>query len=238
MKLEWLLHESPKKELSMRIIFIGIAAILTTSCVTTHYGHEYQLNSGQLVYSCTKDDSINHPYIKSISCAIENTGSTWTSVRIGSFAAKSIDNKNNLTVLSAERIQNFLAAHRFEIEKNRYNSDMILTGLVMTSAIASVSGNSSIHNAGLATGLGTITAGAIMEAKDVYNNAQGNSYEFAQHHLLGPEFEIPPASFVRKTILIQSDNDSEFKAWPNTVELCFTRPENQCTTMEFWNPRD
>ena len=76
-----------------------------------------------------------------------------------------------------------------------------------------------------------------MEAKDGYDNAQGNNYEFAQHHLLGPEFEVPPASFVRKTILIQSDENSAFKAWPDTVELCFTKPENQCTTMKFWNPR-
>jgi hypothetical protein len=222
----------------MRHIFIGIAVILSTSCVTTHYGDEYSSNDGQLVFSCAKDDSIDHPYIKSISCAIENTGATWKTVKIDSFTAKSIDDKNNLTLLSAERIQSFLAANRFESEKNRYNTDMILTGLVVTSAIASVSGDSSIHNAGLITGLGTITAGAIIEAKDDYNNALGNRYEFAQHHLLGPEFEVPPASFVRKTILIQSVGDSDFKAWPKTVELCFSKPESQCTTMNFWNPRN
>jgi hypothetical protein len=222
----------------MRTTFIGLTAILMTSCVTTHHGQEYRLNNGKLVYSCTRDESINNPYIKSISCAIENTGATWMSVKIGSFAANSIDSRNNLTVLSAERIQNFLAAQQFETDKNSYNTNLILTGLVVTSAFASVSGNSSIQNPGLFTGLGTVATGAIMEANESYNNAQGNLYEFAQHHLLGPEFEVPPASFVRKTILIQSDLASDFKAWPKNVELCFIKPESQCTTMEFRNLRD
>jgi len=219
------------------LLFTGILFTILIGCVTTHYGHKYISNNGLLTYSCAKDRSVNHPFIKSISCAIENTSQSWVNVQVESFSPQTTAPNKKFVVLKPEQIKNFMAAHQFELHKNDYNSNFILAGLVIGGAIASGSANSNIGTAGLATAAGAVVTGATLETIKEYRSALGNKYQFGQHHLLGATFELPPASFVRKTILIEASGDSASPAWPSTIEICFSQPEEQCSEINFWSPR-
>ena len=117
---------------------------------------------------------------------------------------------------------------------------LILAGLVLTSAVVSRSASPSVA----ATTVGSaFVLGSISEIRDIEADGNATSLNFGENHILGPTFEIPPKSFVRKTILLESSIANAQFAWPKNVELCLSKTaaelkEQDCRVMKFWNVRD
>jgi len=217
-----------------------LLVFLNSACVSTHYGHEYGFAENQLVISCSKDHSISHAQIKSISCAFENTGSSWLDVKVSKFQPHPHDGVKALVVLPPERIESFITAYKFQVAKTEHNTGLLLAGLVLGSAVASNSGNPGVSAATLG---GAVALGSYVGARDAYNEGNVPILKYGAAHILGPSFELPPKSFVRKKLLIESFAPNPMFAWPKTIELCLVGSaaggsEQDCRDMKFWNVRD
>lgn len=220
-------------------VLAALLVALTFGCVSTHYGHEYEFDGSPLTVSCSKDYSISHPSIKSVSCVFENTGNSWVEAKVSRFVPHPHQGAGELTVLSPQRLNTFLSAYRFQAAKDQHNTGLLLAGLVIGSAVASGSGNGGVGAAALG---GAVAVSAATGLRDSFNEGNGAQFQFGSNHVLGPEFEVPPKSFVRKSILLQTQAESPAFAWPETLDLCLAGDKEgageECRTMKFWNPRN
>ena len=221
--------------------FSGLIFGLTTGCVSTHYGHEYRFLDEQLTVSCAKDHGIDHDLVKGISCAFENTGDTWRTVKVHSFTPLAAKGAEPAEVLSPDKVEHFLAAYRFEAEKYKHNMDMIMLGLVVAGVVVGSSGHDAPGMAMMAAGA---AGGGITAAKDAHLVGHGINYTYGNTHLLGPDFVVPPKSFVRKIVLIEPPSNGRKSVWSEAIDLCMDEArlikdgEPSCQQMKFWNPRD
>lgn len=217
------------------ILVLGaLLLVLTTGCVTTHSGKEYEVAKSSLVVSCDRDHSISHAIIKSVTCTFENTGATWLMVETESIALKAQYSLVEHRVLSPNRINSFLTAYRFETEKSQHNTGLLLAGLVVGSAALSAGG----HDGAAAVALGSVVlSSAYTGGNEAYYNGQGLNFRYGDLHVLGPAFELPPKSFLRKRILMESSASHERAAWPDELRLCLVQPARECADMKFFAPR-
>jgi hypothetical protein len=219
-------------------VLAALLIALTFGCVSTHYGHEYEFAGAPLTVSCSKDYSISHPTIKSVSCVFENTGNSWIEAKVDSFVPHPHRGAGDIAVLNPQRIDSFLSAYRFQAAKDGHNTGLLLAGLVIGSAVASGSGNSGVGAAALG---GAVAVSAATGLRDSFNDGNGAQFQFGDNHVLGPAFEVPPKSFVRRSILLQTEAESPAFAWPETIDLCLAADKDgtgkECKAMKFWNPR-
>lgn len=217
------------------IVVLSIILIwLTCGCVTIHQGYIYNFSEKQLAVSCGKDLSISHEKIKSVTCAFENTGDSWLEVKVGSFYPNAGQGSESLTVLSPDRVQSFVTAYSFQRKMSEHNTNLVLAGLVIGSAIGSGSSKGIVSTGSSAALVGAVAAGAAIEAANSHYQAMDLRYTYGDGHILGSSFELPPKSFLRKTALIEDAND----IWPASIELCIELPEKSCQVLPFWSPRD
>ena len=212
----------------------AFAVFLNPACVTTHVGNEYKFAEQKLIVSCGNDSRIHHDYVKSITCTIQNTGDTWVTTRFSEFRSLTTAEQSSYEILSPAKIKSFTAAYNFEESKERFNTQMILAGLIIGSAVIASAGDYNASSTLLSAGLAGAVSGEFIEEQE---KAMGIQYEFGDQHLLGPAFELPPDSFVRKTILIGARN-SKPGAWPDEIELCLAEPVAECRVLSFLSNRE
>jgi hypothetical protein len=209
--------------------------ITSISCVTTHVGKTYSFAQAQIVVSCANDSNIRHDYIKSITCTIENTGDTWAHVKISEFNNKPQTHDSQYQALTPNRIQSFLTAYNFEVKKNNHNANMIFSGLVIGSAIVASTNDVNTSQALLGAGIaGAMSTGTIREMQ----KGMALEYGYGEDHLLGPMFELPPTSFVRKTILLDPTEPGKKMGAPTLFEVCFAQPTSECQLISLLSERE
>ncbi len=209
--------------------------ITSAGCVTTHVGNTYSFAQSQIVVSCANDSNIRHDYIKSITCTIENTGDTWANVKISEFNNKPRADDSLYKALIPNRIQSFLTAYNFEVKKNNHNANMIFSGLIIGSAIVASTSDINTSQALLGAGVaGAMSTGTMREMQ----KGMALEYGYGEEHLLGPLFELPPTSFVRKTILLEPAESGRKSGAPKLFEVCFEQPISECKIISLLSERE
>lgn len=209
--------------------------LTSTGCVTTHVGNTYSFAQTQIVVSCANDSNIRHDHIKSITCTIENTGDTWANVKISEFNNKPRTNDLQYQALTPNRIQSFLTAYNFEVKKNNHNANMIFSGLVIGSAIIASANDINTSQALMGAGIAGAMSTTTMRERQ---NGMALEYGYGEEHLLGPLFELPPTSFVRKTILLEPAESGKKSSAPKLFEVCFEQPTSECQIISLLSERE
>lgn len=218
---------------------------LTVGCVTTHYGEGVKSPGQDFTVSCSDNYEIDHGQFSGVVCTFENTTKEWQTFELREVKAL-MPGGAVAHVATPSEINDFLAAYRFEQEKNGRNTDVLLAGLVLGGVGAMIAGGDSpVGTAGAVTAVG---AGAYSGARDFTKDHRQTQYGkvrqgaaeaegpgYGPEHMLGGAFRVPSELFVRKHLLAEYKG-SEAKI--ESLELCFAKPRAECMQVPlYWGTK-
>lgn len=206
-----------------------VVSVFLTSCVTTHVGEELTTASGDLTVSCERRSNFAKRPFFFYSCAIENKRRFgWIDFEVASVRFLPDPSASNARISTAGDIGALAQAIRYAADKEQYNADLALAGAVVGGLVVAGLGGRDAATAGLAVaGLasGAQAASAISRA---HSRAQNPGLSYSEEHLLGEGIRIPPRSFMRKFIVVETLTEE----WaPKTIEICLKAPTNECLAI-------
>ncbi len=196
-----------------------------TSCVTTHHYSPIKSLKQSLAVSCSKPTWLTDQFA-SVSCTFENTSKEWIEVQAKDIKIKAIE---EMKFLNPKETNDFLAAYRYQEEKENYNTNMALTGLLIAStAVVLSSSDANVRGAAGAVGAGAIGYGVGRDINKYHQETQAPM--FGENHILGPTVRVPAELFVRRSFILES-KQKEHKV--DSLEICMVKPEEECLKLDY-----
>ncbi|MGE0173132.1 MAG: hypothetical protein AB7T49_10115 [Oligoflexales bacterium] len=207
---------------SITIVSINI---LQQGCVTTHHGEPLPTKKGGLLLSCGRDATLSAGNYETISCSLENTDSTWKTVKV-----YKVLNKSGANVLSPTDVNDYLANLKSNLNDEYHNRDVALAGIALGGLALAVAGaatgNADLAGVGFGAAAGAGIAGNVRDMASARDRLQyGQTFVYGPDHILNNDIKIAAGLYVRKRILFEL---SEKRESLKSLTLCFDDEEKDC----------
>ena len=220
----------------LRRNLVGLVISLSLSsagCVTTHTGEPVTAAGTNIKVSCVERTSIAKDFFRYVTCTLENDGDDFADLGVASVAPKNVD---GVKVSTAAEIKSFEEAFAFERVKDNYNAAVIAGSLVGAGLAIAILGGKTGSLVGPPLMIGASSSELGRDWVDEVDVARNGDYRFSANHLLGPNFSLPPRSFVRRGILLQAKQENFHVACLN---VCLSSPSPGCfdVPVQNWQAR-
>lgn len=156
-----------------------------------------------LSYEINKDLSSEHFGL--IELNFQNPSNKWVAIKDVELIIQDKSLADSVRLTSGLEFDNWRKAMRKQITISNHNTSMLVSGLLLASAVATSDSNETVSTAGL-VGLGaTLGSQTVREISAGIDRVEANAL-FPQTHLLNTPEKVPPTLFLDKWLLVDTSD--------------------------------
>lgn len=200
-----------------------MALCLASGCVTAHRGEQRSIADNALAVSCSENDYYHTKLNTAVTCNFQNLSSKWQEVKVST-----IHFTEGTRQLSAKESQGFVKAFTAKKLGSSENESVVLGTIYLAGLVAAMSGHAAVSYAGLGTAGAAAGTAVGREVYERHMAAQYGAPEYGDEHILGSSMDIPVGLYVRRSFLVQLQDENQKD---NQLELCFEKPTSECIQL-------